>query len=342
MTRRVAWGAVFTLAAAGALAPLPAPAVERWYSQGVYPVFQRTLTRLSNLVPFSLFDALCLCAIVAMAIMVYRVLRTCGWKRGSLRAGATTMRALAVIYLAFLATWGLNYRRVPLTAKLAFDASRVTRPAAGALAGRMVVSLNRLYGAAHRSPTSLPALAAFFHDAQRALESRAPIVPGRPKGTFFGGYFHDASISGMTDPFFLETMIAPDLLDVERPFVIAHEWGHLAGYADESEANFLAWLTCMRGDESAQYSAWLALVSNLQEFIPKVAGPKLDSGPRLDLFAIRYRYSRTSPALRAVARESYDKYLKANRVARGIESYDVVLQLILGTAFEPNGDPRFR
>ena len=52
-----------------------------------------------------------------------------------------------------------------------------------------------------------------------------------------------------------------DLLEVERPFVIAHEWGHLAGYADESEANYIAWLTCMRGDEGAQYSAWLALLA---------------------------------------------------------------------------------
>ena len=51
----------------------------------------------------------------------------------------------------------------------------------------------------------------------------------------------------MTDPFFLETLLAPDLLDVERPFVIAHEWGHLAGFADESEANFIAWLACRRG-----------------------------------------------------------------------------------------------
>ena len=34
----------------------------------------------------------------------------------------------------------------------------------------------------------------------------------------------------------------------ERPFVIAHEWAHLAGYADESEANFVAWLTCRRAD----------------------------------------------------------------------------------------------
>ncbi len=60
-------------------------------------------------------------------------------------------------------------------------------------------------------------------------------------------YFRKAAIDGMTDPFFLEIILNPDVLPLERPFVLAHEWAHLAGYADESEANFVAWLTCIRG-----------------------------------------------------------------------------------------------
>ena len=51
----------------------------------------------------------------------------------------------------------------------------------------------------------------------------------------------------MVDPFALEVMANPDLLPVERPFVAAHEWAHLAGYADESEANFVGWLTVCAG-----------------------------------------------------------------------------------------------
>jgi len=165
-------------------------------------------------------------------------------------------------------------------------------------------------------------------------------VPGRPKPTLLGGYFHQVSVAGMTDPFLLETLIAPDLLDVERPFVIAHEWAHLAGYADESEANFVAWLTCRRGDARARYSAALALIGYAA---PRTAlRDALDVGPRIDLYAIRYRYSRTNETLRFAARQGYDKYLKANRVERGVESYDAVVQLILGTGLDQNGNPRFR
>lgn len=339
MTRRHGWRVVYALALLAALAPLPRPAIERWYSQALYPPLQRGLTALSNLVPISLFDALCLALIAAFAVLVRRAWQKPRWI-GVACVLRSVVRGAAVLYLVFLATWGLNYRRVPLVEKVTFDAARVTPQAAAALAARTSASLNRLYLDAHATATPLPALAAWFHDAQRALGSPVPIVPGRPKDTLLGGYFHYTAIAGMTDPFFLETLIAPDLIDVERPFVIAHEWAHLAGYADESEANYLAWLTCLRGDARAQYSAWLALLGDLQPFIPK--GTHLDAGPRSDLFALRYRYARTSPVLRAAAREGYDRYLRANRVERGIESYDLVVQLILGTEATAEGNPRLR
>lgn len=349
--RRAAWTTVCVLAAVAALVPVPPRWIESWYSRGLYPSIQRILTTISNASPYPLFDLLLLAAVAAMAVAAYRAVRTRGWKRGLVRSLGTVLCAGAVVYLVFLATWGLNYRRVPLTSKLAFEPARVTRPAAGDLAARAIRSLNRLYAAAHSRDTDLARLGAAFHSAERALSGSATAsadtgqpgtVLGRPKSTLLSGYFHYTSVSGMTDPFFLETLIASDLLAVERPFVIAHEWGHLAGYADESEANYIAWLTCMRGDEGAQYSAWLALLGTVQPFLSRDQGPALDIGPRIDVYAIRYRYSRTSPVLRAAARETYDRYLKANRVERGIESYGAVLQLILGTELDPAGNPRLR
>lgn len=340
MIRRVAWGAVYAFALAGALAPLPAPIVERWYSQGIYPLLQRILTPASNTVPLALFDVLWVAAVAACAIAGYRCIRTAGWRTGGLRLALTAARAAAVVYLIFLSTWGLNYRRVPLIDKVAFDPERVTRAAASRLGEENAATLNTLYARAHQAPESLASLAVAFEDALRALGATRPVVPGRPKPTLLGGYFHEVSVAGMTDPFLLETLIAPDLLDVERPFVIAHEWAHLAGYADESEANFVAWLTCRRGDAGARYSAALAMFGYAPA--PRPPNKALDLGPRIDLYAISYRYAGTSRPLRFAARQGYDKFLKANRVERGIESYDAVVQLILGTGVDQRGNPRFR
>ena len=336
MTRRILWRTVYLFALAGALVPIPEGLVERWYSLGVYSILQRILTSASNLVPIALFDVMWVSTAAAFATVSYRCIRTSGWHAGGLRLAVLTVRAVAVVYLVFLATWGLNYRRVALIDKLAYDPERITAAAANRLGEDNAATLNSLYARAHASPESLTSLAAAFQDAVRSLGARRSVVPGRPKPTLLGGYFHEISVAGMTDPFLLETLIAPDLLDVERPFVIAHEWAHLAGYADESEANFVAWLTCRRGDERARYSAALALIG--------YAGPRaaLDLGPRIDIFAIGYRYARTNQTLRFAARQGYDKYLKANRVERGVESYDAVVQLILGTGMDPGGNPIFR
>ena len=340
MIRRVAWATVYTLALAGALAPLPSWQVERWYSRGLYPLLQRVLTTASNAVPFALFDILWVGAVAAAAAVSYRRIRSAGWRSGGRRLAMLAIRAAAVGYLVFLAAWGLNYRRVALMEKLAFDPGRVTRAAASRLGEDNAAAMNRLYARAHETPESLSSLTAAFEDAVIALGAPRPVVPGRPKTTLLGGYFHETSVAGMTDPFLLETLVAPDLLDVERPFVIAHEWAHLAGYADESEANFVAWLTCRRGDAAAQYSAALALIGYAGP--PKPLPEALDVGPRIDIFAIRYRYSRTSRVLRIAARHGYDTFLKANRVERGVESYDAVVQLILGTGLDQKGNPRFR
>jgi len=332
--------AIVVAAAAAAVMPVPADLVERWYSSLAYPRMQHVLTPISNVFPFALFDVLCVAAVCAFAIATRRHVRRLGWKRGALRVAGVTLVSAAAAYLVFLATWGLNYRRVPIREKVAFDPVRVSSAAARDLGELNAAALNRLSAAAHRTPLSLDALASSFDAAIRRMGASTGTVPGRPKETLLGGYFHEITISGMTDPFLLETLLAPDLLDVERPFVIAHEWAHLAGYADESEANFIAWLTCRHGDALAQYSAALVLIGYAPPGRP--LRDVLDIAPRLDLWAMQYRYATTSAVVRAAARRGYDTYLKANRVEKGVESYDAVVQLILGTELDESQYPRRR
>jgi hypothetical protein len=337
-------GVLLTGAAAlAALAPFPPALVERWYSNGVYPPLQHGLTSASNLVPVSLFDVLCVAALAAFLIVLVRSIRRAGWMRGAIATAVRVIVAAAAVYLVFLACWGLNYRRVPLQDKVAFEEGRLTRASTDAFGERVVSELNGLYLPAHAATESLDALAGAFETSLHALRT-PPIVVGRPKQTLFGGYFHAAAIAGMTDPFFLETLVAPDLLDVERPFVIAHEWAHLAGYADESEANFVAWLTCTRANPRAQYSAWLALFGHaLGAAHDKRAMLRaMQPGPRIDLQAIADRYAQTPRVVRFAARETYDRYLKANRVERGVESYDAVIELIVGTQFGGEGFPEMK
>ncbi len=346
MIRRAIGLLVILAAAAAAVVPIPSSWIERWYSEGAYLRLQRSVTAFSNTIDWSLFDLVCVVGAAMALLIVVGSVRRAGLIRGSLRAIWRLAVVASMGYLLFLAMWGLNYRRVPMAEKLVFDRTRITPQATSELAMRAASELNRLHDAAHGLPLDEHSLVGPFHDAQRALGSRGVIVAGTPKPTLLRLYFRNAAIAGMTDPFLLEVMLAPDLLDVERPFVLSHEWGHLAGYADESEANFIAWLACARGNELSQYSGWLALYGHAAGALPaaerRAAFAALETGPRQDLASIAARYQATSRIVRVAARETYDRYLKANRVTEGIESYDAVLQLILGSSFDPNWTPRLR
>jgi len=338
------------LAAAVAATPLPRNTVERVYSRGIYPAIQRSLTKASNASRAAWFDvALLLVAAVMIAFVITRLRERRGWL---LTAGTIAFDAgalAAALYLWFLIAWGLNYQREPLRSQLDFQETRITQGALRDLAERAIAFLNQHHDESHTrgwadydaTPDSLiPA----FAQAQAQLGMQWTAAAGRPKRSIVDFYFRRASVDGMTDPFFLETLTNQSLLPFERPFVVAHEWSHLAGYADESEANFVAWLICMRADVPAQYSAWLSLYGTI---VSALAPPDraevskaLEEGPRADLLAIADRVRRqVSPLTSRGGYAVYDKFLKANRVQAGIRSYNEVILLLVGTRFTEDGAP---
>jgi hypothetical protein len=351
MTRTRVWRLVVVLVAgAAAIVPTPAAVVERSYSAGVYPFEQHVLTGFSNWLPFALFDILIATLAYGWIMALVRDVRRA---RGARRLAAgpivvsTVVRTLvlaAVVYLVFLIVWGLNYRRVPLARKLQFEAGDVSADGARALAAATVERVNALYARAHTGGgEDLTELADAFARAQRDLGGVHLALPGRPKFTLLDLYFRRAAVDGMTDPFFLETLVSTNLLPFERPFVIAHEWSHLAGFADEGEANFSGWLTCIRGDRAAQYSGWLFLFDELANSLSRAdraeVVARLDAGPRADLRAIAARLARdVKPQVSAAGWRVYDQYLKANRVEAGAASYAQVVRLVLGTGIGLTAD----
>jgi len=298
--------ALIALAAAVAFVPIPNQAVERFYSGGVFAAIQPLVTSLSNLSPVAILDVLIIAVMAVWLLLAIRDIvrrKKLGWLRVAGRFVFRTVVWTSALYLAFLVMWGLNYRRVPLLSKLPYDARLVTPDAAQALARTSVDELNRLYDAAHAAgwvdegaidrPLA-EALVVADRDVRGA--GAGAVVPGRPKRTLLNWYFQRAAVEGMTDPYFLETLVVSDLLPFERPFVMAHEWSHLAGLADEGEANFLGWLACVRSGVAEQYSGWLFMyaetAAGLRGQTRDDVMSRLGPGPRADLVAMRERVTR--------------------------------------------------
>lgn len=330
--------------------------VEHVYAQKVYPLIQANLTALSNRLPIALFDvALIAVLLIVMAIWWLTFKRSKKARVRALgRAVVCTLSVAAVIYLWFLATWGLNYARQPLEARVPFDASRVTPAAVRALADRAVREANRTHAAGHAAGfpgvTAMPRpLMTAIQEVERELGRPRTTVMARPKYSLLTPLFRASSVSGMCAPFFLETLINPDLTGPERPYALAHEWAHLSGYAPEDEASFVGLLAALRAGPAAEYSAWLELaftaVGQLQPVTQRLVLENLAEGPRRDQQAIYDRVMRSRVALvDRAAWKTYDQMLKSQGVEEGVQSYSRVVQLLIGTnvltqADGPTGQP---
>lgn len=340
--RQAAQALIVLAAGAAAILPRPDATIERVYGRAVYPALQAALTGASNRLPIAVFDVALVCALAAMVWWWFRALGAL-WRRRlwapAGRAAWATLTLAAVLYLWFLAVWGLNYARPPMDARLALPAGAPADAEVAAMLDEAVAAVNALH-AASRGDGFVPYdVAADVARALHAVEARQgrprPTVSGTPKPTLLAPYFRMAGVDGLTAPFALETLLNPDLTAPERPFVLAHEWAHLSGYAAEADANFIAWLVTQEPGTSPRtaYSGWLFLVSEAARQVPaatrRASLAALGPGPRQDLADIAARMASRVDLIERAGWRVYDSYLRSQGVEDGVRSYSRVVELIV-------------
>lgn len=337
-------GSIIVLAAIGAAtAGAPAWAL-RLYGERLYPGLQAVITPMSNRIPVPLFDLVLVIAVVAVPIALVRGLRRSWRTRSFWPIGRTTAWALVVasaFYVWFVIVWGYNYRRPGVdTAIPRFVPHQATPALVRRLAERAVTRTNGLYAAAHDqgfpAPDAVPPpLLDSLHRVERDLGRSRPTVATTPKRPWTAPYMRAVGVSGMLAPLFLETYLNPDLTGPERPYVLAHEWAHLSGYAPEEDASFVGLVAALRADTASQYSAWLFLVSEAVGRLHPVTQPLvlegLDGGPRRDLAAINERLRLRVPWLDRASWVAYDRAIKSQGASEGVAGYGRVIDLLLGS-----------
>lgn len=336
------WVVAPMLAAAVYFAPWPPWVVDQFYSRDMYPWLQAGFTSFTNILPFAFLDLLIALALVLVLFRLtklFQVIRQRGVMDALWETFRRVVRASSLVLLLFLWGWGCNYGRLPL--ERAFPGGEAVQVSDDLLKGA-IVDANSL--AIRLRPVieagkgvSVEEIVAGLPPAMNAalkVVGRTPLGEGgKPKNSMFlTPFFTRAGVNGMVNPFGLEAIVHPDVLPFERPFVIAREWAHLAGAADESEANAVGWLACMHGGPALAYSASLYLIGEAAASLPrdarKMALSRLDPGVSDDLAAIARRAKREDPRVqRAVAR--VDEYLRSSNGVDAPPSYHRTIALIL-------------
>lgn len=334
---------------------LPASFIERFYTNGFYPYLQTLVTSLTNLLPFALYDVLLVGAILGLpAWWLWRLIKAPrGTKlRALLRLFINTLILAATLFLLFLAFWGFNYSRQPLTAKFDYDSLRINEENALKFYRLSIEHLNAEVEAAHQ--TALPddaewqrRIQSSYNALLRELGRRNDITLARPKATLFDRYLEATGITGFINPYGLETIVGRGYHPLTRAFTLAHEWGHLAGYATESEASFIGLLALLRSDDAVmRYAGWLELYQNIpftDEQRERLKArfsemPQLSEAVKADLRAMaeEARKRRISPKISDAQWQMYKEFLKANNAR---PNYNELISLVLGTQFNREWEP---
>jgi hypothetical protein len=269
---------------------------------------------------------------LALAMAVRALLR---WRRGTLRlraaaegTAALAIVALALVFHCFYLFWGYNYLRPPLERRLGLEPA-----AAGAGQQRDFARQMVLAATAAKVPVApwdrqeLDRLVdAAVAAAVMELEGRMPPVVSPLKGDLGTGFLAWQGTRGVISPLTLEAHVNLDLPPFALAFSAAHEKAHLAGFARERDANFLAWYALSRADDPRlRYAGQLGVIQYFLNADTRALAAPIEA----DLRALaEYDTRHVSRRLQRASLEVYGVYLRANRMPAGIADYQQAGQLI--------------
>lgn len=145
------------------------------------------------------------------------------------------------------------------------------------------------------------------------------------------------NITGIYSPFTGEANINTNQPNTSIPFTILHEMAHQRGYANESEANFLAYLACINNkDIYVKYSGYFMALKYTASALSKVdyesfkeLTEKIDDDVLKDLRDYSKFWEKYEGKTSQVSDNMNNVYLKSNKVKEGTKSYGKVVDLLL-------------
>ena len=124
---------------------------------------------------------------------------------------------------------------------------------------------------------------------------------------------------------------------LQKPFTMAHEMAHGYGFGDEGTCNFLAYLACLKSNQTyVRYAGmltyWRYIAGEYRYRNPEkyvlFKAEHLSSGMKNDLTAIYENGDKYPDFFPKLRNQTYDSYLKLQGIEDGIENYNRVILLV--------------
>ena len=302
-----------------------------------------TLSRITGIFPFSVFELLCVIGIVALIVNLILAIK----RKRFMKWVTAFFMTVCLLVFGFTFTWGLNHLGPRVTEKLGMN---VDKYSVDQLEEATVFFMTRAGDAAALLPENPDGTTAFSDfrtlakeapEGYKNLESRGYSIFGGsdapPKPLASGKLF---SYMGTTGVFIFltgESNVNPDAYIAAIPFTMCHELAHRKGIAEEEGANFCAFLACNASKNpefnySGFYDAFIYCYNSLYKASPDRAFTLWDyASPRLyaDITASNTHYRKYKGKVQDAAQSVNDMYLKAYGEDQGVQSYGAVTDSLI-------------
>lgn len=310
------------------------------YFNFLFPAIRNTQSALSFI---WIVPGLYVGLILILIWLIFRFPRKRNWKQFFKRLS----NLIAGVIALFLLLWGFNYANVGYATRVelpplpdsTFIAQQYLHVMNNALEYR-----TKIEGlSATESIESLaewPADSAINTWIQSTLLSEGYPVKSKIRVRHIkpDGVLRRLSITGIYNPYSGEANVDASLPKLVGLFTTAHEIAHAYGVTSEAEANFVAYLACIKsGNARAQYAAeyalWRYFAAEINRTFPEeslaLLAAKIPKPLRIDRRAIRESYYKYRGYFPEFSDAVNDTYLKLQGISSGTQEYNDFLKLYL-------------
>lgn len=340
---------------------LPAETIENIYSMGIYKWLAFTMMLITR--PFgSVGEFIIILTIVAVPVSIGFLIKKL------FKAKLDRPRMIIIFFLnwafvgclflmMFCITAAPNYMRQPLTTALGVTVNKLPHETELiALTNKIALKANHLADKLDKEKASLQPLTVeeMRNESVRAYAKLAENRPALaeklwlvqhtiPKTAMLSETMSDFGIMGVVTPFTLEANVNVHMKGYNVPVTMAHELGHLCGYMREEEAVWLSIAACRASDNlymqySGEITALLHCYNALSRVNPEASAKVFESlSKRIisDYKSSDDYFSRRNNITTQIGRNVNDAYLKANNQKSGINSYGMVVDILLADEKAP-------
>ncbi len=312
--------------------------VEKYYSEGVYPIISNFLRRIIGWIPFSVGDVLYFLLLIGFLRFIWLLIQTrmAPFREHLYRLGAF----LSLLLLAFHVLWGFNYYRIPLKERLGIESLEYTQKALIEATQQHIETLNSIHHVLVQNDSvavEIPykrremyrmSSTTYKHLTHDSLDFR--FRRKSVKNSLLSTPLSYMGFSGYLNPFTGESQVNKRIPKTIFPFTTCHELAHQLGYASEGETNYIGYLACAENvDMYFRFSGELAavrhLLYNLAQYdkeLYKTHYNQLNIGIRKNIQNNHDFWDSYHTPLEPFFKKFYDAYLRANRQEEGIHSYN--------------------